>query len=174
MEKIVVDDAYLLTQTEEEVLIQRPALEGKFQLYQDAKWPVMDLYKISSQLQKAMQKRVMLPDGGYLFIEETEALSVIDINTGKSIRGQLKEEAITAFNLKTIPVIVQQILLRNLAGIIVIDFIDMKKQEHQRQILQALQKEFKKDRRKTQIFGFTRLELVEISRERKGLPLSKL
>ena len=86
----------------------------------------------------------------------------------------MKEEAITAFNLKTIPVIVQQILLRNLAGIIVIDFIDMKKQEHQRQILQALQKEFKKDRRKTQIFGFTRLELVEISRERKGLPLSKL
>lgn len=174
IEKIVIDDAYLLTQIEEEVLIQRPALEGKFQLYQDAKWPVMDLYKVSSQLQKAMQKRVMLPDGGYLFIEETEALAVIDINTGKSIRGQLKEEAITAFNLKTIPVIVQQVLLRNLSGIIVIDFIDMKKSENQRKVIQALQEEFKKDRRKTQIFGFTRLELVEISRERKGLSLSKL
>ncbi len=171
--KIVIDDAYLLTRLEEELLIPRPALEGKFQLYQDAKWPVMDLYKISSQLQRAMQKRVMLQEGGYLFIEETEALAVIDVNTGKSIRGQLKEEAITAFNLKTVPVIVQQILLRNLAGIIVIDFIDMKKAEHQKQVLDALTEEFKKDRRKTQIFGFTRLELVEISRERKGLPLSK-
>ncbi len=172
--KIVIDDAYLLTQLEEELLIQRPALEGKFQLYQDAKWPVMDLYKISSQLQRAMQKRVMLQEGGYLFIEETEALAVIDVNTGKSVRGQLKEEAITAFNLKTVPVIVQQILLRNLAGIIVIDFIDMKKSEHQKQVLDALTEEFKKDRRKTQILGFTRLELVEISRERKGLPLSKI
>ncbi len=174
IDKIVIDDAYLLTQLEEEILIQRPALEDKFHLYQDAKWPVMDLYKISSQLQKAMQKRVMLQDGGYLFIEETEALAVIDVNTGKSIRGQLKEEAITAFNLKTVPMIVQQILLRNLAGIIVIDFIDMKKSEHQKQVLDALTEEFKKDRRKTQIFGFTRLELVEISRERKGLPLSKI
>lgn len=174
IEKIVIDDAYLMTRLQEELMIQRPALEGKFQLYQDAKWPVMDLYKISSQLQKAMQKRVMLQDGGYLFIEETEALAVIDVNTGKSIRGQMKEEAITAFNLKTVPVIVQQILLRNLAGIIVIDFIDMKKNEHQKQVLDALTEEFKKDRRKTQIFGFTRLELVEISRERKGLPLSKI
>ena len=174
IEKIIIDDANLLNQIQEEILIQRPELEGKFDLYRDAKWPVMDLYKISSQLQKAMQKRVMLQDGGYLFIEETEALAVIDINTGKTVRGQLKEEAITAFNLKTVPVIVQQILLRNLAGIIVIDFIDMKKSEHQRQVLQALQEEFKKDRRKTQILGFTRLELVEISRERKGLPLSKL
>jgi len=174
IEKIVIDDAYLMTRLQEELMIQRPALEGKFQLYQDAKWPVMDLYKISSQLQKAMQKRVMLQDGGYLFIEETEALAVIDVNTGKSIRGQLKEEAITAFNLKTVPLIVQQILLRNLAGIIVIDFIDMKKSEHQKQVLDALTEEFKKDRRKTQIFGFTRLELVEISRERKGLPLSKI
>ena len=135
IEKIVIDDAYLMTRLQEELMIQRPALEGKFQLYQDAKWPVMDLYKISSQLQKAMQKRVMLQDGGYLFIEETEALAVIDVNTGKSIRGQLKEEAITAFNLKTVPLIVQQILLRNLAGIIVIDFIDMKKNEHQKQVL---------------------------------------
>ena len=174
IEKIIIDDANLLNQIQEEILIQRPELEGKFDLYRDSKWPVMDLYKISSQLQKAMQKRVMLQDGGYLFIEETEALAVIDINTGKTVRGQLKEEAITAFNLKTVPVIVQQILLRNLAGIIVIDFIDMKKSEHQRQVLQALQEEFKKDRRKTQILGFTRLELVEISRERKGLPLSKL
>ena len=174
IEKIVIDDAYLMTRLQEELMIQRPALEGKFQLYQDAKWPVMDLYKISSQLQKAMQKRVMLQDGGYLFIEETAALAVIDVNTGKSIRGQMKEEAITAFNLKTVPVIVQQILLRNLAGIIVIDFIDMKKNEHQKQVLDALTEEFKKDRRKTQIFGFTRLELVEISRERKGLPLSKI
>lgn len=174
IEKIVIDDAYLLTQIEEEILIQRPVLEGKFELYRDAKWPIMDLFKISSQLQKAMQKRVMLQDGGYLFIEETEALAVIDVNTGKSVKGQLKEDAITAFNLKTVPVIVQQILLRNLSGIIVVDFIDMKKREHQRQVLQALQEEFKKDRRKTHILGFTRLELVEISRERKGLPLSQL
>lgn len=174
IEKVVIDDAHLLTQLEEEVLIQRPDLEGKFQLYQDEKWPILDLYKISSQLQKATQKRVLLPDGGYLFIEETEALAVIDVNTGKGIHGQKKEEAITAFNLKTIPAIVQQIVLRNLAGIIVIDFIDMKKSEHQKQVLDALTVEFQKDRRKTQILGFTRLELVEISRERKGLPLSKL
>ena len=174
LDRIVVDDAYLLTQLEEELLIQRPILEGKFHLYHDEEWPVMDVYKVSSQLQKAMQKRVMLPDGGYLYIEETEALSVIDVNTGKNVRGYQKEEAITAFNLKIIPQIVQQILLRNLSGIIVIDFVDMKKAEHQKQVLQALKEEFRYDRRKTQILGFTRLELVEISRERKGLPLSKM
>lgn len=174
LDRIVVDDAYLLTQLEEELLIQRPILEGKFHLYHDEEWPVMDVYKVSSQLQKAMQKRVMIPDGGYLYIEETEALSVIDVNTGKNVRGYQKEEAITAFNLKIIPQIVQQILLRNLSGIIVIDFVDMKKAEHQKQVLQALKEEFRYDRRKTQILGFTRLELVEISRERKGLPLSKM
>lgn len=174
LEKIVVDDAYLLTTLEEELLLQRPELEGRFQLYQDASWHILDLYKISSRLQKAAQKRFLLQDGGYLFIEETEALSVIDINTGKSIRGHQKEEAIAAFNLKTIPSIVQQILLRNLSGIIVIDFIDMKQEAHQKQVLEALEQEFSaKDRRKVQILGFTRLGLVEISRERKGLPLSK-
>lgn len=175
LEKIVVDDAYLLTQLEEELAFQRPELTGRFTLYRDTNWNLLDFYKISSRLEKAMQKRILLPGGGYLFVEETEALSVIDVNTGKSIRGHQKEAAITAFNLKIIPYIVQQILLRNLSGIIVIDFIDMKEQKHREQVLKALEEEFAaKDRRKADILGFTRLGLVEIARERKGLPLSKL
>lgn len=174
LERIVVDDAGLLTSVEEEVLLQRPELQGCFKLYRDPAWNILDLYRISGQLTKAAQKRVLLPGGGYLFIEETEALSVIDVNTGKSVHGHHKEETLAEFNLKAIPWIVRQIILRNLSGIIIIDFIDMKQEQHQKQVLEALEQQFAAwDRRKTQIMGFTRLGLVEISRERKGLPLSK-
>lgn len=174
LEKIVLDNRALRTALENEISLQKPEIKERFQVYQDDAWNILDFYKISSRLEKARQKRFLLPDGGYLFIEETEALSVIDVNTGKQIRKEQKEAAVTAFNLKTIPYIVQQILLRNLSGIIIIDFIDMKADQHRLQVLEALKQEFAaKDRRKTQVLGFTRLGLMELSRERKGKSLSK-
>ena len=174
IQKIVVDDPALFKQIKTEILLQQPELESCFQLYQDSNWPLMDFYKISAQLHKALQKKIFLPHGGYLFVEETEALAVIDVNTGKAIAGPIKETAVANFNIKAVPYIVQQILLRNLAGIIIIDFIDMKETAHKNQLLSALQKTFSDwDLHKTKVHGFTQLGLVEISRERKGKPLSQ-
>lgn len=172
--KIVVDDAALFKQIKEEILLQHSELESCFQLYQDSHWPLMDFYKISAQLPKALQKKVFLSHGGYLFVEETEALAVIDVNTGKAIAGRDKEIAVAQFNIQAVPYIVQQILLRNLAGIIMIDFIDMRETAHKNQLLAILQKTFSElDLHKTKVHGFTQLGLVEISRERKGKPLSR-
>ncbi|MCI8632694.1 MAG: ribonuclease E/G [Lachnospiraceae bacterium] len=172
--KIVVDDAALFKQIKEEILLQHSELESCFQLYQDSHWPLMDFYKISAQLPKALQKKVFLSHGGYLFVEETEALAVIDVNTGKAIAGRDKEIAVAQFNIQAVPYIVQQILLRNLAGIIMIDFIDMREIAHKNQLLAILQKTFSElDLHKTKVHGFTQLGLVEISRERKGKPLSR-
>ena len=173
IEGIVVDDPRVLASLQEEIVPLRPALKERFHLFQDAKWTVFDVYSISSQLQKATQKRVLLPGGGYLFIEETQALAAIDVNTGKALTKADKEAAISQFNLKAIPTIVQQILLRNLSGIILIDFIDMDSKVHEQQVLEALKDEFAKDRHVTRIMGFTRLKLVEISRERRGASLSQ-
>lgn len=177
LSKISVDDTALLRTLKEEIRMIAPEYEPKFTAYQDKTWNLWDFLKISSQLQKALQKQIFLPDGGYLYIEETEALSVIDVNSGKQpkekLSGKEKMTAITAVNLKAVPVIAQQIRLRNLSGIIIIDFINMQRREDREMILAALTDALSQDPRRSQVLGFTRLGLVEISRERKEVSLAK-
>ncbi len=128
--------------------------------------PLFDLYGVEVEIQKALQKRVLLKSGGYLIIEQTEAMSTIDVNTGAFVGHRNLEETIFKTNLEAAAAIARQLRVRNLGGIIIIDFIDMKEEEHRRQVLRCLEKNMEKDRVKTIITGVSELGLVEMTRKR--------
>ena len=128
---------------------------------------VFDLYKVNNQIQKALNKKVWLKSGGYLIIEKTEALTVIDVNTGK-FTGSLKlDETVYKTNLEAASEIARQLKLRDIGGIIIVDFIDMHKQKNKDELIKILKKELQKDKRKSEVLGMTRLGLVEIARRRE-------
>ena len=149
------------------------SLQDKLVLDADGRWTPEDRYRIGTQLKEALDRQVFLPDGGYLFIEETEALNVIDVNSAIPAQGQSKEASIWRVNCRAAREAMAQIRLRNLSGIILIDFIDMKDPANQAQLISFLKEEAKKDRQKVTVFGLTKLGLMEMTRERRGLPLSK-
>ena len=149
------------------------SLQDKLMLDADGHWTPEDRYRIGTQLKEALARQVFLPDGGYLFIEETEALNVIDVNSAIPAQGKSKEAAIWRVNCQAAREAMAQIRLRNLSGIILIDFIDMKDPANQAQLISFLKEEAKKDRQKVTVFGLTKLGLMEMTRERRGLPLSK-
>ena len=128
--------------------------------------PLFDLYHVEESIQKALNKRVNLKSGGYLIIEQTEAMTTIDINTGGFVGHRNLEETIFNTNIEATQTIAQQLQLRNLGGIIIIDFIDMQVPEHQERVLQSLKEALSKDRVKTTVNGFTQLGLVEMTRKR--------
>lgn len=130
------------------------------------KQPLFDLFEVESEIQRAMDRKVVLKSGGYLIIDQTEAMTTIDINTGAFVGYRDLEETIFNTNIEATQVIARQLRLRNLGGIIIIDFIDMNNDEHQRRVLQALAAGLAKDRVKTAISGFSALGLVEMTRKR--------
>ena len=128
---------------------------------------VFDLYKVNNQIQKALNKKVWLKSGGYLIIEKTEALTVIDVNTGK-FTGSLKlDETVYKTNLEAASEIARQLKIRDIGGIIIVDFIDMHKQKNKDELIKILKQELQKDKRKSEVLGMTRLCLVEIARRRE-------
>ena len=128
---------------------------------------IFDLYRVEGQIEKALNKKVWLKSGGYLIIDKTEALTVIDVNTGK-FTGNLKlEETVYKTNIEAANEVCRQLKLRDIGGIIIIDFIDMHKAKYKQEIINILNEEFKKDKRKTEVLGMTRLGLVEIARRRE-------
>ena len=128
---------------------------------------VFDLYKVNNQIQKALNKKVWLKSGGYLIIEKTEALTVIDVNTGK-FTGSLKlDETVYKTNLEAASEIARQLKLRDIGGIIIVDFIDMHKLKNKDELIKILKQELQKDKRKFEVLGMTRLGLVEIARRRE-------
>lgn len=150
---------------------QKPDL-GKLKYYQDQMVSLNSLYSIERQLEKAMQKKVWLKSGGYLVIEPTEALTVIDVNTGKAVNGKKKvQETFYKINLEAALEISKQLRLRNLSGIIIIDFIDLDKKEHKIKLIEALKKYLEKDPVKTSYIDMTALHLVEITRKKVRKPL---
>lgn len=141
--------------------------------YEDASYSLDKLLGIRSKLKKAMTKHVWLKSGGSLVIEPTEALTVIDVNTEKAIEGKRNSET-TFFKINTEAAreAARQIRIRNLSGIILIDFIDMKEKEHVTMLLRELENEFRKDRVRTTVVDITKLGLVEITRMKTRKPLS--
>jgi len=123
-------------------------------------------YNIDAKIEKAIQKKVWLKNGGYLVLDDAEALTVIDVNTGKYLGKSNLEDTILKTNLEAAEEIARQIRLRDIGGIIIIDFIDMVKAEHRDMVLFALRQNFKKDRTKTNVMGFTGLGLVEMTRKK--------
>ncbi len=142
-----------------------PELENRIEHYPGER-PIFDLYGIEEEMQKALERKVPLKSGGYLIIDQTEAMTTIDVNTGAFVGHRNLEETIFKTNLESAQAIVRQLRLRNLGGIIIIDFIDMLDSEHKRQVLRSLEKYLDKDHAKTNVCDVSSLGLVEMTRKR--------
>jgi len=165
IEKIRVDSTETLNKMKEFVEMYVMEINDKLGLYQGER-PIFDLYNIEEEIQTALHKRVNLKSGGYLIIDQTEAMTTIDVNTGAFVGHKNLEETIYRTNLEATQAIARQLRLRNLGGIIILDFIDMEDQSHQKHVLSALEKELSKDRVKTSISNLSNLGLVEMTRKR--------
>lgn len=128
--------------------------------------PLFDLYSVETEIERALGKRVDLKSGGYLIIEQTEAMTTIDVNTGSYVNGRNFDDTIFKTNLEAAHAIVRQLRLRNLGGIIILDFIDMENLEHRESVLAELKKAMSRDRTKVTVSDFSSLGLVEMTRKR--------
>lgn len=142
-----------------------PELVGKIEHYPGER-PIFDLHGVEDEIDRALDKKVFLKSGGYLIIDQTESMTTIDVNTGAFVGHRNLEETIFKTNLEAAQAITRQLRLRNLGGIIIIDFIDMTIEEHKRQVLRALEKSLDKDHAKTQVCEVSSLGLVEMTRKR--------
>jgi ribonuclease G len=128
--------------------------------------PLFDLYGVEAEIEKALARRVELKSGGYLIIDQTEALTTVDVNTGGFVGGRSFDDTIFKTNLEAAQVIARQLRVRNLGGIIIIDFIDMESDEHRNAVLNEFRKALARDRTRMTVNGFTQLGLVEMTRKR--------
>ncbi|MBU6950004.1 MULTISPECIES: ribonuclease G [unclassified Hahella] len=142
--------------------------------YYPGERPIFDLYSVEDELQKALSRKVQLKSGGYLIIDQTEAMTTIDVNTGAFVGHRNLEETIFKTNLEAARAIARQLRLRNLGGIIIIDFIDMEDEEHKRQVLRMLEKMLERDHAKTKISCVSELGLVEMTRKRTTESLGQM
>jgi ribonuclease G len=133
---------------------------------------LFDETEVSQDIEKALRPRVWLGSGGTLVIEQTEALVSIDVNTGKFIGARRAEETVLKTNLEAVEEIARQLRLRDLGGIIVVDFIDMDRPEHRRSVLEALGKALERDRSRTKIVGLSELGLLQLTRKRTRLGIA--
>src|ERR1700744_6486599 len=134
--------------------------------------PLYDLYNIEAEIQRALSRRVDLKSGGYLVIDQTEAMTTIDVNTGGYVGARNFDDTIFKTNLEAAHTIARQLRLRNLGGIIIIDFIDMENVEHRDQVLGELKKALSRDRTRVTVNGFSQLGLVEMTRKRTRVSLA--
>jgi len=128
--------------------------------------PIFDLYGVEDEIQRALKKEVPLKSGGYLVIDQTEAMTTIDVNTGAFLGHRNLEETVYKTNLEAAQAAARQLRLRNLGGIIIIDFIDMTDEEHKRQVLRTLEKSLARDHAKTTVYEMSHLGLVQMTRKR--------
>ena len=142
-----------------------PGVVGKLEHYRGER-PIFDLFGIEEEIARALARRVELKSGGYLIIDQTEALTTIDVNTGGYVGARNFEDTIFKTNLEAAGAIARQLRLRNLGGIIIADFIDMVREDHQQAVLAELRKQLARDRTRTTVSGFTQLGLVEMTRKR--------
>ncbi|MDB6062559.1 MAG: ribonuclease [Verrucomicrobiaceae bacterium] len=165
LEKIRIDSANNHARVLEFANAYIPEICDRIELYKSER-PLFDLYGIETEIQKALGRKVELKSGGYLIIDQTEAMTTVDVNTGAFVGHRNLEETIFKTNLEAAAALARQLRVRNLGGIIIIDFIDMKDIEHRRQVLRALEKAMERDYAKISITGVSELGLVEMTRKR--------
>lgn len=165
-EKILTDDREIHAQTESFLKKEKSDLAAKLHLYEDCLVPLNVLYGLEGKLSGALSDKVWLKCGGFLYIEPTQALTVIDVNSGKYDQKSNNEDTYFRVNMEAAEEIATQIFLRNLTGIIVVDFINMSSKEHKDELLKALTKVLQKDPNPGRVIGFTKLGLVEITRKK--------
>lgn len=170
LEKILTDDKELFDRLSEALPALSPAKAKKLVYYEDA-YPMKKLFSLETELEKALGKTVWLKSGGYLVIEPTEALTVIDVNSGKNDVKKNPQETFLKINREAAREAARQIRLRNLSGIILIDFINLKKEEDRDLVYQELETACRKDPIKTTVVDRTGLELVELTRKKIRRPL---
>ncbi|MCP3891175.1 MAG: Rne/Rng family ribonuclease, partial [Desulfobulbaceae bacterium] len=150
-----------------------PNLKGSVELYEGDE-PIFDAYNLEGDISRALKKKVWLKSGGYIVIEHTEALVAIDVNTGRYVGKHNLEETILKTNLEAVKEIAYQIRLRDIGGIIIIDFIDMEKKANQEKVFNAQCEAFSKDRSKTHILPISDMGLIQMTRKRVRKPLTRL
>ncbi|GLS82358.1 ribonuclease G [Paraferrimonas haliotis] len=165
LDKVLVDSHQTIEELSMFCREFMPELTDKLTLYRGPN-PLFDQYDVEKEIQRALEKRVDLKSGGYMIVDQTEAMTTIDLNTGAFVGSRNLEETIFNLNLEATQAIAHQLRLRNLGGIIIIDFIDMSSSEHQTRVLTALEQALASDRVKTNISGFSSLGLVEMTRKR--------
>jgi ribonuclease G len=146
---------------------------GKLRFYENDLLTMVKMYSLEHQLEQALSERIWLNSGGYLVIQPTEALTVIDVNTGKYEGGKKKEAAFLKINLEAALEAARQIRLRNLSGIIIIDFINMESEESVDLLLSRLREALRTDPIQTTLVDMTRLSLVEITRKKVSKTLAE-
>lgn len=171
LERIITDDTALFQEIHRFLAETQPKDLDKLRLYEDELLPLGKLYAVDQAVEQALSKRVWLKSGGYLVIEPTEALVVIDVNTGKYSGKKTMEETILKINLEAAEEICRQIRLRNLSGIIIVDFIDMASEEDKKLLFQHLEQAAGMDPVKTTVVDMTSLNLVELTRKKIRRPL---
>lgn len=162
---IWVDDAEVHKKIEKFVVQVMPKQKQNVILYQERR-PLFDLYDIDLEISRSLDRKIWLKSGGYIVIDEAEALVVIDINTGRFVGKKDLEDTILKTNLEACKEIAHQLRLRNCGGIIIIDFIDMEKDSHREKILAVMGEELKRDRARTNLVSMSSLGLVEMTRKR--------
>ena len=167
---VVIDDPVLFAEVRDYIQAFNPEFADRVELYNPAtdELPLFEQYRVHEQLLKALDKKVWLPSGGSLIIEHTEALTVIDVNTGKNVGKSNLEETVFYNNLEAAEEIARQLRLRDIGGIIVIDFIDMEIRENRRKVLESFKDALARDKTRTQVFEISELGLVEMTRKRIG------
>ena len=169
--EIITDIPEIHQQCAQFITTHNLASRLSLRLYADTKYPLAKLYSLETVLEDALRKHVWLKSGGYLIIEYTEAMVVIDVNTGKSESRKSKDEHILSLNLEAADEIARQLRLRNLSGMILIDFIDMRRAEQDEMLLSHLRQTVKNDPVGVTVVDMTKLGIVECTRRKKARPL---
>jgi ribonuclease G len=171
--QIVSDDKELFGELSEFIKLTSSQLSDKVKFYADESYPINKLYSIESKIEALLNKKVWLKSGAYLVIEKTEAMYVIDVNSGKNISKKANEEYIYSINVEAAREIMYQLRLRNLTGMILVDFINMDSDEDKQCLLDELSKYKKRDKIKTMVVDMTALDLVEITRQKNKRSLEE-
>jgi len=163
--RVVVDDRSLFDEVRGFMNDFMPKLKDRVQLYR-GKDPVFDTYGVETQIRKSLGRKVWLKSGGYLVVDQTEALMAIDVNSGKFVGKTSLEDTTLQLNLEAVEEVVYQLRLRNIGGLIIIDFVDMDKEAHRDKVYKTLEDALRKDRARTNVLRISDLGLVEMTRKR--------
>lgn len=174
MEEILTDDAEVFRQLKDYLEQYQPEDTGKLRFYQDDSLSLSSLYQVDKGIEEALGRRVWLRSGAYLVIEPTEALTVIDVNTGKYAEKKTLRDTILKINLEAAQETARQLRLRNLSGIILIDFIDMAEEEDRQLLMKKLSGWCSQDPVRTNVVDMTKLNLVEVTRKKIRKPLHEM
>jgi ribonuclease G len=165
VDRVVIDDEKTHAKILSFLSQFMPRFKNKVTLYSDDR-PLFDQYEIDLEISRSLERKIWLKSGGYIVIDEAEALVVIDVNTGRYVGKRDLEDTILKTNLEAVREIAHQLRIRNCGGIIIIDFIDMEKEAHREKILESLREELVRDRAKTTVVAMSNLGLVEMTRKR--------